>query len=40
VQVHPAAVELELVDLALAVVVAAGLEGEDPPGHEGGAQLG
>jgi hypothetical protein len=29
VQVDPAALELELVDLALAVVVAAGLEGED-----------
>jgi hypothetical protein len=29
VQVHPAAMELELVDLALAVVLAAGLEDED-----------
>jgi hypothetical protein len=29
VQIHPAALELELVDLALAVVVAAGLEGQD-----------
>jgi hypothetical protein len=29
VQVDAAALELELVDLALAVVVAAGLEGED-----------
>ncbi len=29
VQVDPAALELELVDLALAVVLAAGLEGED-----------
>jgi hypothetical protein len=29
VQVDPAALELELVDLALAVVLAAGLEGQD-----------
>jgi hypothetical protein len=29
VQVDPAALELELVDLALAVVFAAGLEGQD-----------
>jgi hypothetical protein len=29
VEVHPAALELELVDLALAVVLAAGLERED-----------
>jgi hypothetical protein len=29
VQVDPAALELEFVDLALAVVFAAGLEGED-----------
>ena len=29
VQIHPAALELELVDLALAVVLATGLEGED-----------
>ena len=29
VQVDPAALELELVDLALAVVLAAGFEGED-----------
>jgi len=29
VQVDPAALELELVDLALAVIFAAGLEGED-----------
>jgi hypothetical protein len=28
VQIHPAALELELVDLALAVVLAAGLEGQ------------
>jgi hypothetical protein len=29
VQIHPAALELELVNLALAVIFAAGLEGED-----------
>jgi hypothetical protein len=29
VQIHPAALELELVNLALAVVLAAGLEGQD-----------
>jgi hypothetical protein len=29
VQVDPAALELELVDLALAVLLTAGLEGED-----------
>jgi hypothetical protein len=29
VQIHPAALELELVDLALAVVLATGLEGQD-----------
>jgi hypothetical protein len=29
VQIDPAALELQLVDLALAVVLAAGLEGQD-----------
>jgi hypothetical protein len=37
VQVDPAALEFELVDLALAVLLTAGLEGQELPGRGGGA---
>jgi hypothetical protein len=42
VQVHPAALPLDLIDLAFAVVLAAGLEGEQlgVPGASGGLSAG